>query len=477
MTTTDIVQLLYLAASALFILGLQSLGKADTARRGVLLAEVGMALAVAGTLLHHEIVTYHWIVVSVVIGSAIGTAMGLFIPMVKMPERIALSHAFGGLAVALVGIAEYHRHGSHLGATTLTAVGLEVFLGALTFTGSLLAFGKLQGVVRGAPVVWRGQNVMNLLGVAAALAGVVFLVAAPSTPYLLFGILAVGLVLGVTLVVPVGGADMPVVICLLNAYAGLAAAATGFALGNNVLIICGALDGGSGLILGLMMSKAMNRSFTNVLFGASDAGGVPASATASAGGGGGGGSATVSTVEDAAAILEAARSVIIVPGYGMAVSQAQHAVRDLANALTAAGVDVKYAIHPVAGRMPGHMNVLLAEANVPYEQLFDLDSINDDFGNTDVAIVVGANDVVNPAAKTQKSSPIYGMPVLAVDKARTAICFKRSFKPGFAGVENELFTRPSTMMVLGDAKDSVAALVRAVREASGGGHGHGRMAA
>ncbi|MBZ0235921.1 MAG: NAD(P)(+) transhydrogenase (Re/Si-specific) subunit beta, partial [Deltaproteobacteria bacterium] len=272
MTTTDLVQLLYLVASALFILGLQSLGKADTARRGVRLAEVGMALAVAGTLLHHEIVTYHWIVVSIVVGSAIGTAMGLFIPMVKMPERIALSHAFGGLAVALVGIAEHHRHGSHLNTTTLTAVGLEVFLGALTFTGSLLAFGKLQGVVRGAPITWRAQNVMNLCAVALALGGVAYLVAAPATPYLLLGILAIGLVLGVTLVLPVGGADMPVIICLLNAYAGLAAAATGFALGNNVLIICGALDGGSGLILGLMMSRAMNRSFSNVLFGASDAG-------------------------------------------------------------------------------------------------------------------------------------------------------------------------------------------------------------
>mgnify|MGYP000967668497 CR=1 FL=1 len=475
MTTTDIVQLLYLAASALFILGLQSLGKADTARRGVRFAELGMALAVAGTLLHHEIVSYHWIVVSIVVGSAIGTAMGLFIPMVKMPERIALSHAFGGLAVALVGIAEHHRHGSHLGATALTAVGLEVFLGALTFTGSLVAFGKLQGVVRGAPITWRAQNVLNLLGVALALGGVAYLVTAPATPYLLLAILAVGLVLGVTLVLPVGGADMPVIICLLNAYAGLAAAATGFALGNNVLIICGALDGGSGLILGLMMSRAMNRSFSNVLFGGSGAGATGADAAAAAPGGGERGAATISTVEDAAAVLEAARSVIIVPGYGMAVSQAQHAVRDLAAALAANGASVRYAIHPVAGRMPGHMNVLLAEANVPYEQLFDLDAINDDFGRTDVAIVVGANDVVNPAARTQRTSPIYGMPVLAVDKATTAICFKRSFKPGFAGIENELFTKPSTMMVLGDAKDSIAALVREVKGAAAAGHE--RMAA
>jgi NAD(P) transhydrogenase subunit beta len=468
MTTTDFVQLLYLAASALFILGLQSLGKADTARRGIRLAEVGMVLAVVGTLLHHEIISYQWIIVSAVIGSAIGTAMGLFIPMVKMPERIALSHAFGGLAVALVGVAEYHRHGVGLGSTTLTAVGAEVFLGSLTFTGSLLAFGKLQGVVRGAPITYRGQNVSNLLGVLAAVGAVVYLVVAPSNPMVLYAILGLGLGLGILLVLPVGGADMPVIICLLNAYAGLAAAATGFALGNNVLIICGALDGGSGLILGMMMSKAMNRSFSNVLFGSSGAESATASAASAASGERGPqGTATVASLEDAAAVLEAARSVIIVPGYGMAVSQAQHAVRDLANALAANGVTVRYAIHPVAGRMPGHMNVLLAEANVPYEQLFDLEAINDDFAETDVAIVVGANDVVNPAARTQRTSPIYGMPVLAVDKARTAICFKRSFKPGFAGVENELFTKPSTMMVLGDAKDSVAQLVRAVKNGGG----------
>jgi NAD(P) transhydrogenase subunit beta len=276
----------------------------------------------------------------------------------------------------------------------------------------------------------------------------------------LFGVLALGFVLGVLLVLPIGGADMPVVICLLNAYAGLAAAATGFALGNNVLIICGALDGGSGIILGLMMSKAMNRSFRNVVFGA--VGGATAGAEAAVAGAPTS-SANVGSLDDAAAVLASARSVIIVPGYGMAVSQAQHVVRDLAAALAANGATVRYAIHPVAGRMPGHMNVLLAEANVPYEQLFDLDSINDDFANTDVAIVVGANDVVNPAARTQPSSPIFGMPVLAVDQAKTAICFKRSFNPGFAGIENDLFTKPSTMMVLGDARKSLQALVQAVR--------------
>jgi len=469
MTTTDIVQLLYLAASALFILGLQNLGKADTARRGVRLAELGMLFAVVGTLLHHDIVRYEWIIGSVLIGSAIGTAMGLYIPMVKMPERIALSHAFGGLAVALVGVSEYLRHRGHIDALTMGAVGLEVFLGAVTFTGSLMAFGKLQGFITGKPVTYRGQNALNLLGVAVALAGVACLVVEPSTTPVLFGILGLGLVLGVLLVLPIGGADMPVVICLLNAYAGLAAAATGFALGNNVLIICGALDGGSGIILGLMMSKAMNRSFRNVVFGAVG-GSTATAAAAGAAPGTPGASANIGTLDDATAVLTAARSVIIVPGYGMAVSQAQHVVRDLAAALVANGATVRYAIHPVAGRMPGHMNVLLAEANVPYEQLFDLDTINDDFAHTDVAIVVGANDVVNPAARTQPSSPIFGMPVLAVDQARTAICFKRSFNPGFAGIENDLFTKPSTMMVLGDARKSLAALVQAVK-------GEQRMAA
>jgi H+-translocating NAD(P) transhydrogenase subunit beta len=467
MTTTDVVQLLYLGASALFILGLQSMGKAETARRGVRLAEVGMLLAVIGTLLHGEIVRYEYIIGAVVVGSAIGTAMGLYIPMVKMPERIALSHAFGGLAVALVGVSEYLRHRDHLDALTMGAVALEVFLGALTFTGSLMAFGKLQGVISGKPITFAGQNALNLLGVAVALAGVACLVVEPQATPVLFGVLVLGTVLGVTLVLPIGGADMPVVICLLNAYAGLAAAATGFALGNNVLIICGALDGGSGIILGLMMSKAMNRSFRNVVFGAVGGGASASIAGKPAAAGAPGGSANIGSLEDAAAVLSSARSVIIVPGYGMAVSQAQHVVRDLAAALAANGATVRYAIHPVAGRMPGHMNVLLAEANVPYEQLFDLDAINDDFARTDVAIVVGANDVVNPAARTQPTSPIFGMPVLAVDQARTAICFKRSFNPGFAGIENDLFTKPSTMMVLGDARKSLQALVAAVKEGSG----------
>jgi NAD(P) transhydrogenase subunit beta len=466
--TTTIVQLAYLAASLLFILGLAAMNRTETARRGVRLAEAGMLLAVVGTLLHHDIVEYQWIAIAVVIGAAIGTAMALYIPMVKMPERIALSHAFGGLAVALVGVAELLRHGAALDELALTAVGLEVFLGAITFTGSLVAFGKLQGMLPGRPIVWPLQTAGNLLGVVAAAALIAWLVAAPaSSPppavTIVLVVLALGAILGVTLVVPVGGADMPVVICLLNAYAGLAASATGFALGNNVLIICGALDGGSGVILGVMMSRAMNRSFRDVLFGASKAGAAaPTKAQTSTSLAA---AAAVATLDDAADVLRGASSVIIVPGYGMAVSQAQHAVRDLAAALAANGATVRYAIHPVAGRMPGHMNVLLAEANVPYDQLHDLDDINDDFEATDVALVIGANDVVNPAARTSPSSPIYGMPVLAVEKARATIVFKRSFDPGFAGVENELFTLPSTMMVLGDAKKSLAGLVGQLRGA------------
>jgi H+-translocating NAD(P) transhydrogenase subunit beta len=457
----SVIQALYLGAALLFILGLQAMGKTETARRGIRMAEFGMLFAVIGTLLYKEIVSYHWIAISIVVGSAIGTAMGLLIPMVKMPERIALSHAFGGLAVALVGVTEYLNHGSDITKFTMAATGLEVFLGALTFTGSLMAFGKLQGTIPGKPITWPLQNVLNMVGVLAAVGLVAYLVTDPSQAQMFYAVLGLGTLLGITLVLPIGGADMPVVICLLNAYAGLAASATGFALNNNVLIICGALDGGSGFILGMMMSKNMNRSFSNVLFGA--VGGGDAPATPGAAGSVPVSAANVGSIDDAADVLSAARSVIIVPGYGMAVSQAQHIVRDLANALSANGAEVRYAIHPVAGRMPGHMNVLLAEANVPYDQLFDLDSINDDFSNTDVCIVVGANDVVNPAARTQTSSPIYGMPILAADQARTTIVFKRSFNPGFAGIENELFTKASTMMVLGDAKKSIASLVSAVK--------------
>jgi NAD(P) transhydrogenase subunit beta len=457
MSRESIIQLCYLAASVLFIQGLRGLGDPKTARRGVMWAEIGMALAVVGTLLQQEIISYTWIAVGGLIGSTIGIAMGLWIPMTKMPERIALSHAFGGLAVVLVGLVEYLTHHGELTTLSMSATGLEVSLGALTFTGSLMAFGKLQGILPGKPLTFPLQNAINVAAMVATLALVVLNVVMPGSDARFWALPILGAVLGVTLVLPIGGADMPVVICLLNSYAGLAASATGFALGNNVLIICGALDGGSGFILGMMMSKAMNRSFTNVLFGAfgSD-GSAPAAAKGPAG------AAPLpneATLDDAADVLRAARSLIIVPGYGMAVSQAQHAVRDLANTLAANGTQVRYAIHPVAGRMPGHMNVLLAEANVPYDQLFDLDAINDDFAATDAVLVVGANDVVNPAARTNPGSPIYGMPVFNVELARSTIVLKRSANPGFAGVDNELFSKPNTMMVLGDAKKTLGGML------------------
>ncbi len=450
----------YLVASVCFILTLQFLSSPKRARQGNLIGSFGMLVAVVGTLLHAEIISYQWIVAGLILGSLIGAAMAIWIPMTKMPERIALSHSFGGLAAALVGVSEFHHRGGTMDRFTLTAVSLESFLGFLTFTGSLMAFGKLQGLISGAPLTYRGQNTINVGLFAGALGLLAWLVVDPSHSEFFYVTAAIGFLVGILFVLPIGGADMPVVISLLNSYAGLAAAATGFALGNNVLIIAGALDGTSGLLLSLKMSQAMNRSFRNVLFGAFGTGGeAPAAAALPPG------AATYNqaTVDDAAEVLGAAQSVIVVPGYGMAVSQAQHAVRDLALALEERGATVKYAVHPVAGRMPGHMNVLLAEANVPYDQIFDLDDVNDDFARADAVLVVGANDVVNPAAKTNPASPIYGMPVFNVDQARAAIVLKRSFNPGFSGIENELFSYPNTMMVLGDAKQTLRDLLQGIK--------------
>jgi NAD(P) transhydrogenase subunit beta len=436
----------------------------ETARRGMQMAVVGMALGVVGTLVHRDIVNYWWIIGGLVVGTVVGVPMGLLIPMTKMPERIALSHAGGGLAVALVGIAEYLAGHPQHDKFAMGSVTFEIIMGAITFTGSLMAFGKLAEILPGKPITFPAQNALNFLLLAGALGLLVALVVLPHSAALFYVLVAVSLLLGVSLVLPIGGADMPVVICLLNSYAGLAASASGFALDNNVLIICGALDGGSGLILALIMSKAMNRSFANVLFGAFGSDGA-----AAAGGGAGGkaGNVREGTVEDAAELLKISQSVIIVPGYGMAVAQAQHATRDLAGAMAANGTTVRYAIHPVAGRMPGHMNVLLAEANVPYDQLYELDAINDEFERTDVSIVVGANDVVNPAAKTSPGSPIFGMPILNVDKSKAVIVLKRSMKPGFAGIDNDLFILPQTMMVFGDAKATLGKITAAMK---GGGH-------
>jgi NAD(P) transhydrogenase subunit beta len=449
----------YLIASICFILALQGLSSPKNARRGNAIGAFGMLVAVVGTLILAGIIDYKWIAAGLIIGSVIGAAMSIWIPMTKMPERIALSHCFGGLAAALVGVVEYHHRGATIDRFTMGALGLEVFLGFLTFTGSLMAFGKLQGLIAGAPVTWKGQNATNITMFFGALVLLVLLVVDPSRAVLFYAMGALGLLVGVLAVLPIGGADMPVVISLLNSYAGLASAATGFALGNNVLIIAGALDGTSGFLLSMKMSKAMNRSFANVLFGAfgkieAPTGG-PAGPVANY---------NLATVEDAVGVLAAAQSVIVIPGYGMAVSQAQHAVRELAQALEANGATVKYAIHPVAGRMPGHMNVLLAEANVPYDQLFDLDDINDEFSRTDVTLVVGANDVVNPAAKNNPGSPIHGMPVFNVEESRAVIVLKRSMNTGFAGIENDLFVQPNTMMVLGDAKKTLREFIAGVKE-------------
>ena len=457
---TFLIQVAYLAASVLFILGLKGLSSPETARRGNLLAAIGMLLAIVGTLFHSDIISYEWIIVGMVIGSAIGAAMAIFMPMTAMPERIALSHSFGGLAAALVGVSEYYRHAGELGAVKMTAIGFEVLLGALTFTGSLMAFGKLQGLITGVPVTYRFQNSSNISLLMINLGIIGYLVFVPTQHVLFYIMLGLGFLIGVLLVLPIGGADMPVVISLLNSYAGLAAAATGFVLSNNILIISGALDGASGFFLSIMMSKAMNRSFTNVLFGAFGA--VAETAPAETGSATGG--VNEGTIEDAATVLWNAQAVIIVPGYGMAVSQAQHALRELADLLDSANVTVKYAIHPVAGRMPGHMNVLLAEANVSYDQLYDLDDINGEFSRTDAVLVVGANDVVNPAAKRNPTSPIYGMPVLNVEEARAVIVLKRSMKAGFAGIENELFVQPNTMMVFGDAKKTLTKLIETLKK-------------
>jgi len=454
---TLLIELSYFSASILFVLGLKGLSHPDTARRGMFMAEFGMLLAVIGTLLHRDIVSYEWIIVGLLAGSTIGIAMGLWVPMTAMPQRTALSHAFGGLAAALVGVSEFLRHGENLGTFKVTALGFEVLLGGITFTGSLVAFAKLQELVKGQPITYKGQNVLNFLLFGSAVVIFIALVLNPGHTALFYAMCALALLFGVLLVLPIGAADMPVVIALLNSYAGLASAATGFALGNNVLIIAGTLDGGSGFILSILMCKAMNRSITNVLFGAFG------SATATAEAGEEGVMREVS-LEDVATQLAYARQVVFVPGYGMATAQAQNAVRELANLLEHRGVQVKYAIHPVAGRMPGHMNVLLAEANVPYSQLYELEQINPEMPTTDVAVVIGANDVVNPEARDNPKSAIAGMPIIEVDKAKSVIVLKRGRGKGFSGLENPLFFKPVTGLLFGDAKTSLNRLASAVGE-------------
>jgi NAD(P) transhydrogenase subunit beta len=455
-----LIELVYLVASALFILSLKWMSSPVTARRGVRAGEIGMLLAIAGTLLTRGMVDYKWIAIALVIGSGIGIPLGL-VQMTAVPQRTALSHAFGAFCVTLVGSAEFYLRSPNIPKFTMSVLSMEVILGGLTFTGSLMAAGKLQEILPQRPITYKGQNFVNLLLLAISIGVDVYLVLHPEARQLFPLIVAIPLLFGVFMVIPIGGADMPTVISLLNSYAGLSAAAMGFVLDSKLLIIAGALDGSSGLILSVIMSKAMNRSFTNVIFGAF--GQVQTSATTV----GEAKTARSASAEEAAGILAAANRVVIVPGYGMAVAQAQHKVRELYDALSKKGVDVRFAIHPVAGRMPGHMNVLLAEADVPYDRLIEMDDINGDFPQTDVALVIGANDVTNPAARTDSGSPIFGMPILDVDKARTVMVIKRGMSPGFAGIDNPLYYLDKTLMLFGDAKSFVNSIVRELT----GGHG------
>jgi len=455
--TEHLIQLSYFAAAVLFIMSLRWLSHPKTARQGVFAGVLGMAAAIVGTLMAPEIVDYKFIVLALVVGFAVGVPLS-WVPLTAVPERTALSHAFGGLAAGLVGTAKYimWREQSQLTTFRTSAIALEVILGFLTFTGSLMAAGKLREIIPTRPITYRNQNLVNLSLLALAVVSGIYLGFVDPNFWPAYAALVVlSLVFGVLLIIPIGGADMPTVISLLNSYAGLSAVAMGFVLQNKLLIIAGALDGSSGFILSVIMCKAMNRSFTNVLFGAF--GQVQAAKAA-------GEAKTVksATPQDVADIMTQADRVVIIPGYGMAVAQAQHRVHELYDQLTKRGVDVKFAIHPVAGRMPGHMNVLLAEAEIPYESLVEMDDINPEMPQTDVCLVVGANDVVNPAARHDKGSPIFGMPIIDADKAKTIIAIKRSMNPGFAGIDNELYYDDKTLMAFGDAKQVLGDVVKAV---------------
>jgi len=458
------IELSYLIAAGLFIVGLKKLGSPATARQGNLIASIGMLIAIVSTLLHQGVLNYGMILIGMSVGSVIGAIMAYRVEMTAMPQMVGLLNGFGGAASALVAIGEFWRYLHQAGDIPLSetfTIIVSVLIGGITFTGSLLAYVKLEGLITGKPITYALQQPLNLSLLVTFLVGSGLLIANPHDTGIFLGLTIISLVLGVLFVLPIGGADTPVVISLLNSFSGLAASAAGFVLSNNMLIIAGALVGSSGIILTEIMCKAMNRSLANVLFSAFGSGKTASDAV--------GDSVQDKTVrsidtEEGAMMLGYARSVVIVPGYGMAVAQAQHAVRELADQLERLGVDVKYAIHPVAGRMPGHMNVLLAEANVPYPQLYDMEDINPEFDRTDVALVIGANDVVNPAARHNESSPIYGMPILEVDRAQHTIVIKRGMNAGFSGVENELFYKEKTMMLFGGAKDVVAHLVSAVKE-------------
>ncbi|HEY1239977.1 MAG TPA: NAD(P)(+) transhydrogenase (Re/Si-specific) subunit beta [Bryobacteraceae bacterium] len=466
-----LVEYLYIISAGLFILSLKWMNHPDSSRHGVFAGEIGMLLAVIATFIGFPgpitagvqavgigfVHNWPWIITAIVIGIAVGVPIAYIMPMTAVPQRTALSHACGALAAALVGTAEFYQrqanNADELRGFIIVALVIETLLGYLTFTGSLMAMGKLQEVLPQRPITYRNQNAVNfvLFAIAAALA--VWLAIDPTQTQLFPIFAGLSLLFGVLLIIPIGGADMPTVIAILNSYAGLSACAMGFALNSRLLVVAGALDGSSGLILSIIMCKAMNRSFTNVLFGAFGQVQVSTGKTEQR-------SYRSASAEEAASILEAASSVIIIPGYGLAVAQAQHKIRELFDSLSKRGVDVKFGIHPVAGRMPGHMNVLLAEADIPYDKLVEMDEINGDFPQCDVALVIGANDVTNPKARTDKTSPIYGMPILDVDKARTVMVIKRSMNPGFAGIDNDLYYLDKTLMLFGDAKAFVSELVK-----------------
>lgn len=457
-----IIKIAYLIASVLFIVGIKMLGKTATARKGNTLSSAAMLIAVLITLLDKNVLSLTEIFVTILIGSAVGLYIAQKVEMTQMPEMVAILNGFGGASSVLVATSEYwklaHDTGLTMDPIVAVTVALSVIIGSVTFTGSMVAFGKLKGLVNGGSVTFKGQHFLNALFLGAIIVLSAMMVSSPNSDIWMFSLLILALVLGVLVVIPIGGADMPVVISLLNSYSGIAACATGFILNNQVLIIAGALVGTSGIILTQIMCKAMKRSLANVLLG--------------------GFGQTVGTsskseqeivtkevgVEETAMLFDSASSVIIVPGYGMAVAQAQHVVRELTDLLEKRNISVKFAIHPVAGRMPGHMNVLLAEANIPYDKLIEMDDINDEFANTDIALIIGANDVVNPAARSNPQSPIYGMPILNVDKARTVIVSKRSMNAGYAGIENELFGFPNCLMLFGDAKSSMSKVVSELKE-------------
>jgi len=459
----EYTNLFYVLAGVLFIIGLKKLSHPKTARNGNIIASIGMLIAIVATLVAFGNLDYKIIVIGMIIGAIIGSTFAIKVKMTGMPQMVAIFNGFGGGASALVAAAEFYTKVGHGEQTTflLSTIALSVLVGTLTFTGSFIAFGKLQGFISGQPIVFKGQKVLNAIIAIALITCSVMMVNNPDQMMTYFlAVVILSAILGITIVIPIGGADMPVVISLLNSYSGIAAAATGFVLLNNGLIISGALVGASGLILTNIMCKGMNRSLANVIFGAVGLTQEGASGDAA------GKQMNIKSysTEEAAMIFDAADKVIIVPGYGLAVAQAQHAAREVADYLESKGKTVLYAIHPVAGRMPGHMNVLLAEANVPYEHLKDLDEINPEFETCDVALVLGANDVVNPAARHDKSSPIYGMPILDVDKSRTVIINKRTMNPGFAGIQNELFGFDNSIMVFGDAKQMLTDLLKDLKE-------------